>query len=316
MLKLRMIIVTSYDSPDIDGIACSIAYTELLSKLNKETKATYYGELGLEVEFVRKYTNYFPIEKHRGSYDSNTEFILVDTADPDAIELTIPSEKVIEIFDHRQLVFTEKFVNAKKTIELVGSCATLITEEFQKNNIVPFKNSAIYLYSAIISNTINFKNSVTTERDRNAVNWLKSFISLPDDYVKNMFSSKSNINSNNLYKTLSQDFSVKSFGDKKVGIAQIEINDLETKLAEWENKLTDVLNQLKKENDLDYIFFTGIDIFEGFNILFTIDDESKALFSKSLKIPDLKSGYKTTKIIMRKQIWPKIEMILQPKEVS
>ena len=36
-----MIIVTSYICPDLDGIACSIAYTELLKGLGKEVKATY-----------------------------------------------------------------------------------------------------------------------------------------------------------------------------------------------------------------------------------------------------------------------------------
>ena len=46
-------------------------------------------------------------------------------------------KKVIEIFDHRQLVFLDKFINSKNHIELVGSCATLITEEFIKNNLKP-----------------------------------------------------------------------------------------------------------------------------------------------------------------------------------
>ena len=123
--------------------------------------------------------------------------------------------KVIEIYDHRQLVFVEKFINSKNKIELVGSCATLITEEFQENNLKPTTSTATYLYSAIISNTINFKNSVTTQRDMSAVKWLESFVSLPDDYVKQMFSSKSSITSDNFYQVLYQDFATKTFAGKK-----------------------------------------------------------------------------------------------------
>lgn len=305
-----MIIVTSSHNPDLDGIACSIAYSELFNKLGEDSKATYYGEIGLEVEFVKKYTNYFPIEKHNEEHDINTKFVLVDAANPEVIEPTILPEKVIEVFDHRQLVFVEKFINAKKTIELVGSCATLITEEFQKNSLVPSENAAIYLYSAIISNTINFKNLVTTERDKKAADWLKTFTSLPGDYIERMFDSKSNINSDNLYQVLNQDFAIKAFNGKKIGIAQIEITKLETKIKEWGNKLTEVIDQLKKENSLDYILFTGIDIFEGFNIFYIIDEESREMFSKVLEIPDLKPGYKTKEIIMRKQIGPKIEKVL------
>jgi inorganic pyrophosphatase/exopolyphosphatase len=305
-----MIIVTSYRSPDLDGIACSIAYSELLNKLGRDVKTTYYGKLGLEVKFVKEYTNYFPVKKHDGKYDEDTKFILVDTSDPEAIEPTISPKKVIKIFDHRQLVFVEKFINAEKAIELVGSCATLIIEEFQKNNLSPSENAAIYLYSAIISNTINFKNSVTTERDRKAIDWLKAFLSLPNDYIKRMFSSKSNINSDNLYEVISQDFAIKAFNNKVVGIAQIEITDLELKLEELKDKLIEILTRFKKENNLDYVFFTGIDIFDGFNIFYPLDEESREFFSKVLEIPDLKPGYKTKEIIMRKQFWPKIEKLL------
>ena len=101
-----------------------------------------------------------------------------------------------------------------------------------------------------------------------------------------------------------------AIGAEKVGIAQIEIIDLEPTLNKLNKKLVEALTQLKKENNLDYIFFTGIDIFKGFNVFYTIDKESEELFSKALEIPNLNNGYKTDFIIMRKQIWPKLEAIL------
>jgi inorganic pyrophosphatase/exopolyphosphatase len=125
-----------------------------------------------------------------------------------------------------------------------------------------------------------------------------------------MFSSKSSVNADNLYQILFQDFATKTVGDKKVGIAQIEIVDLEPTLDKLNKELVGALTQLRKEDDLDYIFFTGIDIFKGFNIFYTIDKESEKLFSEVLEIPKLKPGYKTDYIIMRKQIWPGLEMIL------
>jgi len=309
--SLAMIIVTSYDSPDLDGIACSIAYTELLRNLGREVKTTYYGDLGLEVDFVKKFTNYFPIERHKGAYRSDAQFVLVDTADPDALDPAIQPEKVIEVYDHRQLVFMEKFVNSKKKIELVGSCATLIAEEFQKNNLAPSVNAAIYLYSAIVSNTINFKNSITTKRDIVAAKWLKGFVSLPADYIKQMFSSKSLVTADNLYQILYQDFAIKVFDGKKVGIAQIEIINLETTLRKLKDELRNSLIRLREEHDLDYAFFTGIDLLEGFNIFYTIDSGSNSLFSKVLGIPELKAVYKSNAIIMRKEIWPKVEAALR-----
>lgn len=305
-----MVIVTSYENPDLDGVACCVGYAELLNKLGKNAKATFIGELGLEVEFVKNYTNYFPLEKHSGAYEPETEFVIVDTTDPEGIEQSIPSEKVIEVFDHREQVFYEKFINAKKKVELVGSCATLITEEFQKKTIAPTVNTAIYLFSAIISNTVNFKNLVTTQRDNDASNYLKGLTRLPIDYIKNMFDSKSKVDSNNLHYVLSNDLGTKTYGNKKIGIAQIEITDLKFKMSEWGEKLNEVLGKIKGEENLDYLFFTGIDIFEGYNIFFSENMETNDLFSKVLRIPDLKNGYQTSEILMRKQIWPKVENAL------
>lgn len=305
-----MIFVTSYENPDLDGIACAIAYSELLGMLGKAARATYYGELGLEVNFVKNFTNYFPVEKHEGNYPSDAKFILVDTADLKSIEPIIPPKRVIEIYDHRQLVVVDKFINAKKFIEQVGSCATLITEEFQRYEIEPNTNSAIYLYSAIVSNTINFKNSITTLRDARAAEWLNALINLPVDYIKQMFGAKSHITSENLYQLLNQDFAIKVFGDKKVGIAQIEVVDLEEKIFRFNQVIDDAIKKLKRDNQLDYVFFSGIDINEGYNIFHSTDQDSIEVFAKALEIPELKTGYKTSEIIMRKQMWPKLGAVL------
>lgn len=305
-----MIVVTSYDSPDLDGIACSIAYAELLNKKNIPAKPVYFGTLGLEVNFVKNYTQILPIEEHTGEYESDREFILVDTADPDAIESTIPVEKVKEIFDHRQVVFVDKFINAKTHIELVGSCATLITEEFIKFNFKPSVNTSVYLYSAIVSNTINFKNSVTTQRDIDAANWLKNINGLSGDYTHQMFAAKSNITNENLYDVLAQDFAIKAIKGKNIGIAQIEMVDVDRMSSDLSSTLIQTLNRFKSENKLDYVFFNGIDIVNGFNIFYTIDVNSKSVFSKALGIVDLTDGYITDAIIMRKQIWPKLESVL------
>lgn len=305
-----MLIVTSYDSPDLDGIACSIAYSELLNKLNIKSIATYSGNLGLEVDFVKKYSEFFPISHHVGEYDFDSKFILVDTADPDAIESTIPANKVIEIFDHRQLVYIEKFINAKSHIESVGSCATLIAEEFIKNKVDPSKGSAIYLHSAIISNTINFKNSVTTVRDIDCANWLQTFSKIDNNFAYDMFKSKSNVNGQNIYSILAQDFAIKEITNKKIGISQIEMVDIDRMNSDLHDALIESLTRLKSENNLDFIFFTGIDVFKGFNIFYTVDNDSSILFSKATNIPNLFPGYKTSSIIMRKQIWPKVEAVL------
>ncbi len=308
-----MTIVTSYDCPDIDGIACMIAYSEFLNASGMPAKAVYYGDIGLEVKFVQQFTGYFPVEKHSGEYGPDDRFVLVDTADPEAMEPTISPEHVIELFDHRELVFTEQFINARKTIEPVGSCATLIVERLKTHGFVPSPKTATYLYSAIVSSTVDFRNSVTTARDKNAADYLKTLIDLPDDYTKRMFESKSNISADNLYEVIFQDISPKTIGGKKTCIAQIEIANLESTLTALKEELLTVLNRIRKEEHLEYFFFTGVDILKGYNILLTIDGKSEAILSEALGIPR-QPEHKTGSILMRKQLWPKIEAVIRRLE--
>jgi manganese-dependent inorganic pyrophosphatase len=127
-----VLIVTSYENPDIDCIACSIGYSELKNKLGIKTKAVYRGNYSLEVEFVKGFCAAFPVEKDTGEYTPEDEIVLVDTSAAHLINPKIPVEQVIEIYDHRELTQSEQFPAAKTYIELVGSCSTLITELFQK----------------------------------------------------------------------------------------------------------------------------------------------------------------------------------------
>lgn len=52
-----------------------------------------------------------------------------------------------------------------------------------KNNVDISKESATLVYGAIISNTLNFKGSVTTDRDKIAAEWLNKVAKLPEDFL-------------------------------------------------------------------------------------------------------------------------------------
>lgn len=236
---------------------------------------------------------------------------MVDVADPNEIEPAISPDKVIEIFDHRELVFTDKFINAKLNIEKVGSCATLITDKFKKEGFALSQNMAVYLYSAIISNTINFKNLVTTQRDINAANWLKQIANIENDYIKKMFEYKSKIrNAKDLVFVIDQDYTTKEIHGKNVGIAQVEIANLEEVINLYRSDIRENIEKLKQEEKVDYILFSGIDIIKGFNLFIAFDNDSDRFFSKVFGVRRIGDGYKTDEIVMRKQIWPKVEKIL------
>ncbi|PIN74958.1 hypothetical protein COV18_05495, partial [Candidatus Woesearchaeota archaeon CG10_big_fil_rev_8_21_14_0_10_37_12] len=223
---MNNLLVTAYESPDLDGAACAFAYAELLNKQGKSAVAGVFGNPHREAQFVMETFNISNLTKGDSIISDNTPVILVDASDLRGISKKINPEQVIEIIDHRKIHEGDKFPNAKIQIELVGSAATLIAEKFNKANVEPSEDSAALLYSAIISNTINFQANVTTIRDKEMAEWLITKINLPNNYIHEMFVDKSKFRKS-LKETIDDDFATFNFNNTELGIGQLEIIDVD-----------------------------------------------------------------------------------------
>jgi manganese-dependent inorganic pyrophosphatase len=293
-------IVTAYENPDVDGTACAYAYAEFLNKQGTEALAVVFGVPHREAQFVMKE---FKIEGFaKGEEHLAEKVVLVDASDLRGLSDKLAPNQVIEIIDHRKIHEAEKFPNAKSQIELVGSAATLIAEKFKAASIEPSEEAAALLFSAIVSNTINFQAKVTTDRDQEMAEWLQSFVEIPDDYVHRMFADKSAF-TKNLKETMEDDYAMFDFG-KQVGIAQLEIVDVDNFIDKNKEEIQEALKTLKKEKEMKLCFLTTIDLEKGFNVFVTIDDETEQILSQVLNISFDERKAKREGIIMRKEIIP------------
>lgn len=188
------IIVTGYSNPDLDGIASTIAYGELLKKQGKNARVALFGTPHREAQFVFKTFDIDKPAQAENILSQEDKLILVDASDLRGISNLIDPKQVIEIIDHRKINQADKFPNAKIQIELVGSCATLIAEKFFKEKVIITSSSAALLYSAIISNTVNFQANITTDRDKKMSYRLVRQFNLPKGYTHKMFVAKSVFN--------------------------------------------------------------------------------------------------------------------------
>ncbi|MBI3190297.1 DHH family phosphoesterase [archaeon] len=307
-----MILVTPYCDPDLDGTACAFAYTEFLQKTGRHAIAGIFGNVHKETEFVMKTFNINKITNAEKLIDNCKNIILVDASDISGISKKIKTKNVTEIIDHRKVNEAEKFPNAKIQIEFVGAAATLIAEKFYKNKLDVSKKSAALLFSAIVSNTINFKANVTTDRDVKMAKWLKKKSCIQKNYIRDMFLHKSKL-SGSLKKYIIHDFAAFNFGSRSIGIAQMELIDVEKFLQAKNIQIGKILDKIKKENRLDIIFLTCIDVERCYNGFVAIDNNSKQILTESLKIRFNKNIAKRKGIIMRKEIVPLIKNHLEKK---
>lgn len=306
------ILVTCYVNPDLDGFAGAIAYSEFLQKTGKNAVVGIIGEPQDEAKYIIDHFG-FEYPPMIPNADNFAKVILVDTSDLNGLGGKISAEKVIEIIDHRKVHEADKFPKAKAQIELVGAAATLVAEKFIQNNVNISKKSATLVCGAIISNTLNFRKSVTTDRDKVAAEWLNKVAKLPEDFWKDLFIAKSDLSGNKLTERIEGDFAWFVIGGKKVGIAQVEMIGAEKLVNERGGEIAQVLNKIQKEMGLDFIFQNTIELEDTKNFFVAQDSETQKLLEKVLSVQFTGIVAERPNLIMRKQIVPLLKDELELK---
>lgn len=298
---MNKVVVTSYTEPDLDGYSCMVAYTEFLNKTGIPAVMRVFGEPHIEATYlVGKFG--FKIEDDQTA--SLEKVVLVDASELRDLDKFVKPENVIEIIDHRRVNDAELFTNAKIQIELVGSAATLITEKFYKQNIDISITSATLLYGAIVSNTLNFRAKVTTDRDRQMAEWLNQKLEFTQEFIDDMFRAKSDMSGGKLAERIEADFAWFKFGTQKVGGAQLEMMDVGSLVGSRKSEILQILENLKIKDGLDKIYISLIDLGEGFNAFITEDQEMQQVLSEVLNIQFTDNLAFRPDLIMRKEIAP------------
>lgn len=300
---MKPILVTAYCNPDLDGVAGAMAYTEYLQKTGRDAVAGFMGELHDEAKYVLD-RFHIPYPKRITDANDFDEVILVDASDLNGLEGKVASEKVIEIIDHRKINEADKFPHALVQIELVGAAVTLVAERFIENNVAISRESAILLYSGIISNTLNFKAGVTTDRDRATAVWLNQFAKLPEGFSEDLFLAKSDLSGGKLEERIRGETACFQFGGKKFGIVQIELVGVEKLIRERKDEILKILGALKEEMNLDFIFQSTLELVDAKNYFLTQDNVAKELLAKALGVQFTGEVALREGLIMRKQIVP------------
>lgn len=300
-----MKIVTSYCEPDLDGVACMYAYTELLNRQGEEVEYFIWNKPKQEVNIV---CDMFEIEleyKKAEEIPENSKFIIVDFNGKEQIHNKIKTDQIIEIIDHHGLSkWLQSYTSIQRLqIDRIGAAATIITERYIASGLIPSKKSAILLFYGIISNSINLKSNITNKRDIEACKWLRSICKdISDEKIREIFIKKSTIKDSNLRSEMECEIP-NIFPNFKVIIAQLEIANLEDFLKEKRQQILNIMQCVKKEKKVDYVFINCVDILNGYIIVLSADEASKQFVIKTFNYQfDQNNMAKINKIIQRKDM--------------
>lgn len=291
---------------DLDGLACVIAYTELLKLEGKDAESFIPGKLNSSVtEKIRGWeVEYKKAPKNSDEYT----YVIMDVSEPNDIADFVEIEKVIEIYDHHSGYedFWKEKIGDRAKIEKIGAAATLIWEEFKRREKQKeiSQTSARLLYGAIASNTLNFKASVTDKRDILAFKELSRIVDLPEDWVEKYFRDQEKYVYENPKESIENDVKTLTFGnlEKEIVIGQMELWNTKDFVIDNKQLIEKIMESFGNKN----WFFTAPSISKGKNHLLAKSPEIIRLLTKHFGAEFSGNTGKIDKLFLRKEFVAKL----------
>ena len=247
------ILVFGHKNPDTDTICSAIAYAELKNKLGKDVKAVRLGEINEETKYA---LNYFKVEKPELVENvAGKEIILVDHNERTQTAEGFEEAKVLELIDHHRISNFNVDEPLYARLEPVGCTATIILKLFKENNLVPSKETAGLMLSAIISDTLLFKSPTCTECDVKAGKELAEIAGVnTDEYGLEMLKAGTALGDKSEAELLNMDMKIFEIDGAKIGVAQVNtVNESEV-LERKEKLLAEIDNIIAKEGLKFFMF--------------------------------------------------------------
>lgn len=297
-----MIIVTSYENPDLDGVGCAYGYAELLCAQGKEAVPAIYGQPFVEARWLLD-AFHIPTPKSTRDFDiANHDVVVVDTSGDDPIDPQIDDARVIEIIDHHKNNQLQRFPNAQVQIEHLGAAATLVAERMKNAGHTPSLESAMLLLGGIISNTMNFCSSNVTPKDRDMHDWLWGIAKPSANFAHEMFHAKTALIHKDLDTALRTDGLFVTVDDVRITQIQLELVDVADLLTRRRDELSILVKRIKEEGEARFALLSCVDVDKKTTDILVFDAESRGFYTRALGF-DFSNGHvHLDHILLRKQM--------------
>lgn len=297
---MKTIVTAGGRGADIDVFACAIAYAELLNLEGVEAVAVIPGSFTASVtpsilELSAPY-------KKSYATDGTERYVLVDISDPKHFAPFVDHERIAEVYDHRHghQDYWKSKLGENSHIEMVGSCGTLIWEEYQKRGVSDkiSHESARLLLASIVSNNLAMRSELTTPRDIAAFNELLEITGLNETWVSSYYVEQeaSLFSSFEEYVEADTKRVETKHGDFVIG--QLEIWNGDTFVAQRSEALSTIMKQYDPTP-----WFVNISVVSGgYNYLFTNHETAKQILSETFDVTFSGNIARTEALLMRKYL--------------
>jgi manganese-dependent inorganic pyrophosphatase len=283
MKKEDIIYTIGHKSPDTDTVCSAIAYAEYLRSKGENVIPSRCGEINLETKYVLEY---FGVEHpiNLSSID-NKKVILVDYNEVSQSPEGLENAKILGVIDHHKIGFSSSEPISFE-IKPYGATATIIAEKMVGDvNFKITKPIAGILISSILSDTVVFKSTTTTNKDIEMVEELNKIAQIEDikKFGIEIKKKKSSLAGLSPEEIIFSDFKNFEINNINFGIGQIEVVDL-NEAKEIKKELLREIDAIAERDNFLFVILMVTDIInEGSELLFSKNHDSiKNIFSEQI----------------------------------
>ena len=225
------IYVTGHKAPDADSVCGSIAYATLLKKLGYDTVPAVLGGINYETTYILEAAEVPPPMLLEDA--SGLNIILIDHSDYSQSVEGLQDANILSIIDHHgdgTVMTGNPIVYDARPL---GSTSTVILMRYLNYGIEIDRQTACLMMGAILSDTMNFKNSTTTSADHEAVRILSAIAGIADteEFYRGMYKASLSYEGMTEEEIYFSDYKEYSAGGRTYSIACINVYDDESAVA-------------------------------------------------------------------------------------
>lgn len=282
----RMVLVVGHNNPDTDAILSALGLASLLQLQGRAAQAIAQGKPNPETAWVLQHCGLVapPVQTAVHGHP----VMLVDHSDAELAPEGLSPENLVGIVDHHKLGGLTSHAPLLVRVEPVGSTATVLVDMFQAAQQPIEAPLACGLLAAILSDTRSFNSPTTTAADRAAATLLargagiKNPLGMGQAMLEAYATAMARLDDHALLNT---DFKRFRFGQRYVGIAQVESPDIGFVLQRRQS-LLQAMEQQRQRNQLHTLVLLATDVPRQGSELFVASAEPErvaALFGVTLQ---------------------------------
>lgn len=319
------IIVTKHDTYTVSRIitqSLPISYYMTPKEKIISFKPTDFIEDIQDIMAKKRFRD-FPVIDSNGTYygtisrrnlikHGRKKLILVDHNESSQAVAGVNDAEIVEIIDHHRIGSIQTISPVYFRNQPLGCTASIIYQMYKEYNLVPEKDIAILLCSAIISDTLILKSPTCTPFDIDACHNLAEIADIDiEEYGREIFKAGSNLISKTPKEIFNLDFKRFTINDTSIGIGQVNCMTVEES-DNLKAYLKDYTNTAADDNHSDMVFLLITNVLEESSDVICSGRNALQTIENAFNINSSNGNIRIKGLVSRKkQFLPAIMEVLQ-----